>query len=109
MNFWPFNRPPREVRLTRLRRDVSRLDIELVDLREDFEKLMAAVKRIQGKTYRRKRADMADAIQLEAPPEGGEPIQPPAAPNGGDQLHTVQFPRDPKSELRRRAAALRGR
>lgn len=108
MNFWPFNRPPPELRLRRLQRDVSRVDVELVELREDFEKLMAAVKRIQGKTYRRKRADMEE-IAAAAPPEGGEPIQPPAEPNGGDQLHTVQFPRDPKSELRRRAAQLRGR
>ena len=108
MNIWPFNRPPPELRLRRLKRDVSRLDVELVELREDFEKLMAAVKRIQGKTYRRKRADMEE-IAAGAPSEGGEPIQPPATPNGGDQLHTVQFPRDPKQELRRRAAQLRGR
>lgn len=108
MNFWPFTRPPREVRLSRLRRDVSRLDVELVDLREDFEKLMAAVKRIQGKTYRRKRADMADAIQLEAPPDGGEPIQPPAAPDGGPQLAPNPV-FDRRAELLRRAAQLRGR
>jgi len=108
MKIWPFSRPAPEVRFSRLRRDVSRLDIELVDLREDFEKLMAAVKRIQGKSYRRKRADMAEAVQLE-PPEGGEPIQPPAAPNGGDQLHNVPFPTDHKATLRKRHAKIRGR
>ena len=109
MNIWPFNRPPREVRLSRLRRDVSRLDVELVDLREDFEKLMAAVKRIQGKSYRRKRADMEE-VAAAGPPEGGEP------PDGGDvnsdgkvQLHSVPFPRDAKQALRQRAAQLRGR
>ena len=76
--------------------------MELVDLREDFEKLMAAVKRIQGKTYRRKRADMEE-IAAQGSPDGGEPIQPPAAPEGGPQLH------HPKAELRKRAEQLRGR
>ena len=108
MNIWPFNRPSPDLRVRRLRRDVSRLDVELVELREDFEKLMAAVKRIQGKTYRRKRADMEE-IAAGATPDGGEPVSPPAAPDGGPELHTVAFPADPKHALRKRAAQLRGR
>ena len=108
MNFWPFTRPSPELRFKTLRRDVDTLELELVELREDWEKLMAAVKRIQGKTYRRKRADMEE-IAAGATPDGGEPVSPPAAPDGGPELHTVAFPADPKHALRKRAAQLRGR
>lgn len=107
MSFWPFNRPPPELRLRKLRRSVDELNLEVVEMREDIEKILAAVKRIQGKTYRRKRADM-DAVQLEAPPDGGEPIQPPAAPEGVPQLQALT-PFDRKADLRRRGHLLRGR
>jgi len=107
MNFWPFNRPPPSLRVRQLRREVDQVNIDLVEVREDIEKILAAVKRIQGKTYRRKRADM-EAVQLEAAPDGGEPSLQPVAPDGAPpQLHTVPF--NPKQELRRRAAQLRGR
>ena len=108
MKFWPFSRPPPALRIRQLRRDVDELNAELVDVRETMESIFAAVKRIQGKTYRRKRADMEKAV-LE-PEAAGEPtaeIPSPAA--DGDQLHSVPFPRDPKQELRRRAALVRGR
>ena len=108
MTIWPFNRPPPLLRLKSLRRDVDELNVELIEIREDIEKILAAVKRIQGKTDRRKRADM-QAVQLEVPPEGGgEPaVQPPSAPDGGNQLHPNYS--DPKADLRRRGHILRGR
>ena len=111
MNFWPFTRPPPGLRIRNLRRDVDELTVELIEVRETMEKTFAAVKRIQGKTYRRKRADM-EAVQLEAAaPDGGEPAAETPSPVNGvaPPLHTVQFPQDPKRELRRRAALMRGR
>ena len=108
MNFWPFNRPPPPLRIRQLRRDVDELNAELVDVRETMESIFAAVKRIQGKTYRRKRADMEKAVQLEPEAaDGAEGSAPILAP--GPELHTVAFPTDPKAELRKRAAQLRGR
>ena len=111
MNFWPFNRPPPSLRIRHLRRDVDELNAELVDVRETMESIFAAVKRIQGKTYRRKRADMEKAVQLEPEVAGEEPTaealsSPTEAPGPN---HNVPFPRDPKQELRRRAALVRGR
>ena len=111
MNIWPFTRPPPSLRIRHLRRDVDELELELVELRELMEKIMAAVKRIQGKTYRRKRADM-EAVQLEgAAPPDGEPTAEANQPANGvpPPLHTVPFNRDPKQALRQRAAQLRGR
>ena len=110
MNFWPFNRPPPSLRIRHLRRDVDELNAELVDVRETMESIFTAVKRIQGKTYRRKRADMETAVQLE-PEAAGEPAAdaPSPAAEGPQLNHNVPFPRDPKQELRRRAALVRGR
>ena len=78
-----------------------------MELRELNEKIMAAVKRIQGKTYRRKRADMEEAVQLEAPPDGGEPTLQPVTPDGGPPAVPIQ-PFDRKADLRRRGHILRG-
>ena len=111
MNFWPFNRPPPNLRIRNLRRDVDELTVELVEVRETMEKIFAAVKRIQGKTYRRKRAEI-EAVQPEgASAEGAEPTAVNTSPTNGEvpQLHTVRFPNDPKQALRQRAALLRGR
>ena len=110
MNFWPFNRPPPSLRIRTLRRDVDDLTVELVDVHETMEKIFAAVKRIQGKTYRRKRAEI-EAVQTEgASAEGAEPAADTPPTNGEvPQLHSVPFPRDPKQALRQRAAQLRGR
>jgi len=78
MNIWPFSRPPPALRVRQLRREVDQVNIDLVEVREDIEKILAAVKRIQGKTYRRKRADMEVLQPEEAAPDGGEPaaVQP---------------------------------
>jgi len=111
MNFWPFNRPPPNLRIRNLRRDVDELTVELVEVRETMEKIFAAVKRIQGKTYRRKRAEI-EAVQPEEAAPGGEPTADaiPSPVNGvTPPLHNVPFPRDPKQALRQRAAQLRGR
>jgi len=109
MNIWPFNRPPPALRVRQLRREVDQVNIDLVEVREDIEKILAAVKRIQGKTYRRKRADMEVLQPEEAAPDGGEPAAVTPSPVDGvpPQLQTVPF--NPKAELRRRAAQLRGR
>jgi len=89
---------------------VDELTVELVEARETMEKIFAAVKRIQGKTYRRKRADMESGV---AAPDGGEPTaETPSPVNGAlppEQHHTVRYPGDPKQALRQRAAQLRGR
>ena len=108
MAFWPFNRPSPNQQIKRNRQAIDALELELVELRELNEKIMAAVKRIQGKTYRRKRADMEEAVQLEPPPEGGEPTLQPVTPDGGPQLQPLPT-FDRKAELRRRGHILRGR
>ncbi len=102
MPFWPFNRPPPTLRLRQLRRDIDALSLELIDLRETVESVLAAVKRIQGKTYRRKRAEI-EAVSEEPPEAEKTPVNP---ANGAPQ--TLQYA-DPKKELRIRAAQLRGR
>ena len=104
MPFWPFNRPPPSLRVRQLRRDVDELTAELVDVRETMESIFAAVKRIQGKTYRRKRAE----IEAEQPavPEATDGEQ----PTGSDVAAGPQLLGQWKTpELRERAAKLRGR
>ena len=104
MPFWPFNRPPPSLRIRQLRRDVDELNAELVDIRETQESIFAAVKRIQGKTYRRKRAE----IEAEQPaaPETTDGEQ----PTGSDIVSGPQLPGRWKTpELLERAAKLRGR
>lgn len=107
MNIWPFNRPSPNLQIRRNRQAIDGLELELVELRELLEKIMAAVKRIQGKTYRRKRAEM----ELDPPPaeDGIHPT--PTVPVGAVPAPQPPYgqPIDFKAELRRRAASLRGR
>ena len=110
MTFWPFTRPPPSLRLRALRRDVDELQAELIDLRETLEKVFAGIKKVQGKIYRRKRAEVEELGEPEVGGAESIGVSESAPPTGGPQLHPNHgAPYDLKADLRGRAALLRGR
>lgn len=92
---WPFSRPPAPPdtpRTASLAKRVDDLELDQLELREIQEKILTAIKKIQGRLIRRVQL-AEDAEVATEEPTGGEP--------------PIPIVTDPKAVMRQAAARLR--